>query len=71
VFRDLPLAWEAFCDINPDPLRGGNNRVLVTANAVADALDRYGRGPVAAEWQIGIALANLSALGDTYVDLEN
>ena len=70
VFKDLPLAFDALSNTSRFTW-GDNNRSLVTASRIYDALDDM-TGPDDPEAsQVEEALKRLKDLGEAYVDLEN
>jgi hypothetical protein len=77
LFEGCDKAWDYFCDSDPDCSWGNNNRTLVTADTIFDALHDFD-GDVEDEEeeelgrQIDTVLERVKELGDDfYVDLEN
>lgn len=73
LFEGCNLAWESFCDGDPDCSWGNNNRTLVTADTIFDVLNEVDvEEGMELKRQIDIVLDRIGTLGDDfYVDLEN
>jgi hypothetical protein len=67
VFDGCRTAWSLFLEAGPDCSFGNNNRTLVTADTIIDALHECDEHP-----EVDTVLERLNELGeDFYVDLEN
>jgi len=75
LFEDCEFAWQRFTDSDPDCSWGNNNRTLVRAVLIYDALDRL----ITDEDDVNVELEMEAVKNrikeqiglDSYVDLEN
>lgn len=71
IFKGLDLAWEVFCNSDPDCTWGDNNRSLVTADVIIDAIEASDMNDKESS-QAKKAFERLDSLeDDIYVDLES
>lgn len=69
LFSGLEALWDAFAESVPDASWGGNNRSLVTVNAIVTHLDACSE---ADDEDIEVLRQRVAEVGDeVYVDLEN
>lgn len=72
VFKNQDLAWDLFIESDPDCSWGDNNRTMVTADVIVDALENCDADEGDEEKQVKKVVKILRSLPqDMYVDLEN
>ena len=72
IFKDYGLAWDVFVNGDPDCTWGDNNKSLVTADVIVDALENSDLNVGAEENHVRMVVEKLRSLPDeVYVDLEN
>lgn len=72
IFKDLGLAWDVFINSDPQCTWGDNNRSLVTADVIYDAIEQSDLNEGNEERQVNLVLEKLKEIPqDVYVDLES
>jgi hypothetical protein len=72
IFEGLGLAWDVFINSDPNCTWGDNNRSLVTADVIYDALELSDLNEGNEERQVNLALERLKEVPQgVYIDLEN
>jgi len=72
IFEGLGLAWDVFINSDPNCTWGDNNRSMVTADVIYDALELSDLNVGSEERQVNLALERLKEVPqDVYIDLEN
>jgi hypothetical protein len=72
IFDGLGLAWDVFINSDPDCTWGDNNRSMVTADVIVDALELSDIDEGEQERQVNAVLERLKEIPqDVYVDLES
>jgi hypothetical protein len=71
IFKGLSLAWEVFCNSNADCTWGDNNRSMVTADVIINAIEKNDMTEAEAI-EVEKAYKILDSLDpEVYVDLES
>lgn len=72
IFKDYGLAWDVFINSDPGCTWGDNNKSLVTADVIVDALENSDLNVGAEENHVRMVVEKLRSLPDeVYVDLES
>jgi hypothetical protein len=72
IFEGLGLAWIVFINSDPNCTWGDNNRSMVTADVIYDALEQSDLNVGNEERQVNLVLGRLKEVPEgVYVDLEN
>jgi len=72
VFHGFGLAWDVFINSDPDCTWGDNNRSMVTADVIIDAMENSDTNVGNEQQQVEQVVQILKSLPqDTYIDLEN
>jgi hypothetical protein len=72
IFDGFGLAWDVFINSDPNCTWGDNNRSLVTADVIIDALEQSDLNEGNEERQVNLVLERLKEVPqDVYIDLEN
>jgi len=72
IFEGQGLAWDVFINSDPNCTWGDNNRSMVTADVIYDALEQSDLNVGNEERQVNLVLGRLKEVPEgVYVDLEN
>jgi hypothetical protein len=72
IFKGLDRAWDVFINSDPQCTWGDNNRSLVTADVIVDAIEQSDIDEGEQDRQVNAVLEKLKEIPqDVYVDLES